>query len=157
MFAISLFFWPSPGVALIGAVLLPAATRAGLPPIAAAMAMNLFGHGFALSGDFVIQAAPKLTADAAGIPVGDVISASIPLVLIMGVTTTTAAFIMIQRERKKKLDPASFSPVHSGEQDTSLYLPKRLRSILAFLIPLVFLADIAACSYLTYREMMRPR
>lgn len=108
MFAISLFFWPSPGVALIGAVLLPAATRAGLPPIAAAMAMNLFGHGFALSGDFVIQAAPKLTADAAGIPVGDVISASIPLVLIMGVTTTTAAFIMIQRERKKKLDPASF-------------------------------------------------
>ncbi|MDM5301110.1 hypothetical protein QUF44_05825 [Bacillus subtilis] len=145
MFAISLFFWPSPGVALIGAVLLPAAARAGLPPIAAAMAMNLFGHGFALSGDFVIQAAPKLTADAAGIPVGDVVSASIPLVLIMGLTTTTAAFIIIQRERKKQLGPASasFSPKLSDEQDTSLYLPKRLRSILAFLIPLVFLGDIA--------------
>lgn len=143
MFAISLFFWPSPGVALIGAVLLPAAARAGLTPLAAAMAMNLFGHGFALSGDFVIQAAPKLTADAAGIPVGDVVSASIPLVLIMGVTTTTAAFIMIQRERKKQEHPASFSPVLSGEQDNSLYLPKRLRSILAFLIPLAFLADIA--------------
>ncbi|KUP31303.1 hypothetical protein AU387_16765 [Bacillus halotolerans] len=142
MFAISLFFWPSPGVALIGAVLLPAASRAGLPPIAAAMAMNLFGHGFALSGDFVIQAAPKLTADAAGIPVGDVISASIPLVLIMGVTTTTAAFFMIQRERKKQLRPASFSPM-SEEQDTSMYLPKRLRSLLALLIPLVFAADIA--------------
>ncbi|MBU8749810.1 hypothetical protein [Bacillus subtilis] len=143
MFAISLFFWPSPGVALIGAVLLPAAARAGLTPLAAAMAMNLFGHGFALSGDFVIQAAPKLTADAAGIPVGDVVSASIPLVLIMGVTTTTAAFIMIQRERKKQEHPASFSPVLSDEQDNSLYLPKRLRSILAFLIPLAFLADIA--------------
>ncbi|MCR6596025.1 hypothetical protein [Bacillus halotolerans] len=142
MFAISLFFWPSPGVALIGAVLLPAASRAGLPPIAAAMAMNLFGHGFALSGDFVIQAAPKLTADAAGIPVGDVISASIPLVLIMGVTTTTAAFFMIQRERKKQLRPASFFPM-SEEQDTSMYLPKRLRSLLALLIPLVFAADIA--------------
>ncbi|MFQ6319608.1 hypothetical protein [Bacillus halotolerans] len=142
MFAISLFFWPSPGVALIGAVLLPAASRAGLPPIAAAMAMNLFGHGFALSGDFVIQAAPKLTADAAGIPVGDVISASIPLVLIMGVTTTTAAFFMIQREHKKQLRPASFSPM-SEEQDTSMYLPKRLRSLLALLIPLVFAADIA--------------
>ncbi|MDY7431640.1 hypothetical protein UJ203_07955 [Bacillus sp. V26] len=142
MFAISLFFWPSPGVALIGAVLLPAAARAGLPPIAAAMAMNLFGHGFALSGDFVIQAAPKLTADAAGIPVGDVISASIPLVLIMGVTTTTAAFFMIQRERKKQLRPASFSPM-SEEHDTSMYLPKRLRSMLALLIPLVFAADIA--------------
>lgn len=143
MFAISLFFWPSPGVALIGAVLLPAAARAGLTPLAAAMAMNLFGHGFALSGDFVIQAAPKLTADAAGIPVGDVVSASIPLVLIMSATTTTAAFIMIQRERKKQEHPASFSPVLSGEQDNSLYLPKRLRSILAFLIPLAFLADIA--------------
>ncbi|MDG3074949.1 hypothetical protein [Bacillus halotolerans] len=142
MFAISLFFWPSPGVALIGAVLLPAASRAGLPPIAAAMAMNLFGHGFALSGDFVIQAAPKLTADAAGTPVGDVISASIPLVLIMGVTTTTAAFFMIQRERKKQLRPASFFPM-SEEQDTSMYLPKRLRSLLALLIPLVFAADIA--------------
>ncbi|MEB9892996.1 hypothetical protein P4K96_05260, partial [Bacillus cereus] len=29
MFLISLFFWPSPAVALIGAVLLPAAVRAG--------------------------------------------------------------------------------------------------------------------------------
>ena len=29
--------------------------------------MNLFGHGIALSGDFVIQGAPKLTADAAGL------------------------------------------------------------------------------------------
>jgi hypothetical protein len=71
--------------------ILPAAIRAGLSPIAAAMAMNLFGHGFALSGDYVIQAAPKLTADAAGIPVSDVMQASIPLVLIMGLTTTITA------------------------------------------------------------------
>lgn len=33
------------------------------------MAMNLFGHGIALSSDFVIQGAPKLIADAAGIRV----------------------------------------------------------------------------------------
>lgn len=105
MFAISLFFWPSPGVALIGAVLLPAAIRAGLSPIAAAMAMNLFGHGFALSGDYVIQAAPKLTADAAGIPVSDVMQASIPLVLIMGLTTTITAFFLIMRDRKKNEGP----------------------------------------------------
>ncbi|MFP9170357.1 hypothetical protein ACLI2G_16440, partial [Enterococcus faecalis] len=45
--------------------------------------------------------------------------------------------------RKKQEHPTSFSPVLSGEQDNSLYLPKRLRSILAFLIPLAFLADIA--------------
>lgn len=68
----SLFFWPSPAVALIGAVLLPAALRVGLPALGAAMAMNLFGHGIALSGDYIIQGAPKLTADAAGLPVGSV-------------------------------------------------------------------------------------
>ena len=55
MMTISWFFWPSPAVALMGAVLLPAAVRVGLPAIGVAMAMNLFGHGIALSSDFVIQ------------------------------------------------------------------------------------------------------
>ena len=68
MMTISFFFWPSPAVALMGAILLPVAVRVGLPPIGVAIAMNLFGHGIALSGDFVIQGAPKLTADAAGLP-----------------------------------------------------------------------------------------
>ncbi len=108
-------------MALIGAVLLPAAIRAGLSPIAAAMAMNLFGHGFALSGDYVIQAAPKLTADAAGIPVSDVMQASIPLVLIMGLTTTITAFFLIMRDRKNE-GPLSLDS--SGSLDTSMYLPK---------------------------------
>lgn len=81
MMIISWFFWPSPAVALLGAVLLPVAIRAGLPALGVAMAMNLFGHGIALSSDFIIQGAPKLTADAAGIPVSDVITASIPLLL----------------------------------------------------------------------------
>lgn len=42
MMVVSLFFWPSPAVALMGAVLLPVAVRVGLPPIGVAMAMNLF-------------------------------------------------------------------------------------------------------------------
>ena len=54
--------------------------------------MNLFGHGIALSGDFVIQGAPKLTADAADLPVSSVVSASVPLVIVMGVVTTSVAF-----------------------------------------------------------------
>ncbi|MCB6745956.1 hypothetical protein LI105_15350, partial [Anaerostipes hadrus] len=74
------FFWPSPAVALMGAVLLPVAIRVGLPAIGVAVVMNLFGHGIALSGDYVIQGAPKLTADGAGIPVSSVIEASVPLV-----------------------------------------------------------------------------
>jgi len=59
MMVISWFFWPSPAVALIGAVMLPVAIKAGLPALAVAMTMNLFGHGIALSGDFIIQGAPK--------------------------------------------------------------------------------------------------
>lgn len=55
MMVTSLFFWPSPAVALVGAVLLPVAVRVGLPALGAAMAMNLFGHGIALSGDYIIQ------------------------------------------------------------------------------------------------------
>ena len=49
MMIISWFFWPSPAVALIGAVLIPVAKKVGLPKLSAAMAMNLFGHGIALS------------------------------------------------------------------------------------------------------------
>ncbi len=51
MMIISWFFWPSPAVALLGAVLLPVAIRAGLPALGVAMAMNLFGHGIALSSE----------------------------------------------------------------------------------------------------------
>ena len=98
MMIISWFFWPSPAVALIGVVLLPVAVEVGLPALGVAMAMNLFGHGIALSGDFIIQGAPKLTADAAGISVGELISASIPLVFIMGAVTTIIAYILLKRD-----------------------------------------------------------
>ena len=67
MLLFALFIWPSPAVALIGTILFPAARAVGLPAISTAQAMNLFGHGVGLSGDFVIQAAPKLTAEAAGV------------------------------------------------------------------------------------------
>ena len=67
MFLFSLFLWPSPSVALVGAIMLPFAVKAGLNPLAAAMAMNLFGHGFALSYDVVIQGAPAISAGAAAL------------------------------------------------------------------------------------------
>ena len=65
MLIFSLFLWPSPSVALVGAIMLPFAVGAGLKPLAAAMAMNLFGHGIALSYDVVIQGAPAISAGAA--------------------------------------------------------------------------------------------
>jgi len=100
MMIISWFFWPSPAVALMGAVLLPVALKAKLPAMGVAVAMNLFGHGIALSGDFIIQGAPKLTADGAGIPVIDVVAASVPLVIIMGAVTTISAFWILRKDLK---------------------------------------------------------
>ncbi|MBO7744150.1 hypothetical protein I8J29_08095 [Paenibacillus sp. MWE-103] len=146
MMVTSWFFWPSPGVALIGAVLLPVAVRVGLPALGAAMAMNLFGHGIALSGDYIIQGAPKLTADAAGLPVASVMEASIPLVVVMGVVTTVAAFWMMRRDiaNGKWRDGlvAGGSPAASAGEDR-IVLPKRWMRALAVLIPLLFVLDVA--------------
>lgn len=151
MMVISWFFWPSPAVALLGAVLLPVAIRAGLPALGVAMAMNLFGHGIALSGDFVIQAAPKLTADAAGLPIQDVINASIPLVIIMGLVTTVAAFYFLKRDMKRgvlKTTPAveSKSPTEVSNQPELLSIAQK--RFFAILVPLLFAADVAAMSIL---------
>ncbi|MBY0121116.1 hypothetical protein [Bacillus sp. S/N-304-OC-R1] len=150
MMVISWFFWPSPAVALLGAVLLPVAIRVGLPALGVAVAMNLFGHGIALSGDFVIQAAPKLTADAAGLPVGDVISASIPLVIVMGAVTTITAFILLKRDMKLgKLTASTGLSPYSNENSSVQKESKPLLSLgqkrfFAILIPIIFAANVAA-------------
>jgi hypothetical protein len=145
MMLISWFFWPSPAVALLGAILVPVALRVGLPALGIAMAMNLFGHGIALSGDFVIQAAPKLTADAAGIPVSDVIAASVPLVIVMGIVTTVTAFIFIKRDMKKGIltvNQSSFLDDEKGA-DPDL-LSNRWKKLIALLIPVLFALNITA-------------
>ncbi|WP_191562418.1 hypothetical protein [Metabacillus idriensis] len=141
MMTISWFFWPSPAVALIGAVLLPVAIKAGLPALGVAMAMNLFGHGIALSGDFVIQAAPKLTSDAAGLPIGDVISASIPLVIVMGAVTTITAYFFLMRDMKLGKPFPSLSMPQPNEQKTQL-LTAEMKLFMALFIPILFLIDI---------------
>ncbi|MEB2630340.1 hypothetical protein SOP94_17955 [Peribacillus frigoritolerans] len=148
MMVISWFFWPSPAVALLGAVLLPVALRAGLPALGVAMAMNLFGHGIALSGDFIIQAAPKLTGDAASIPVGDVIAASIPLVITMGVVTTLSAFILLKRDMKLgriKADNEGFVQDPTMSEDL---LTLGQKKFFAVFIPIAFLLDVVALSIL---------
>ncbi|WP_144527945.1 hypothetical protein [Peribacillus simplex] len=149
MMIISWFFWPSPAVALLGAVLLPVALRAGLPALGVAMAMNLFGHGIALSGDFIIQAAPKLTGDAASIPIGDVIAASIPLVITMGVVTTISAFILLKRDMKlgriKAEDNEGIIPDQTISEDL---LTLGQKKFFAVFIPIAFLLDVVALSVL---------
>lgn len=153
MMVTSFFFWPSPAVALIGAVLLPVAVRVGLPALGAAMAMNLFGHGIALSGDYIIQGAPKLTADAAGLPVSSVMEASIPLVIVMGVVTTVTAFWMMRRDQKNGTwrdglvtlkGGAGQLQAETGGNEELNYLDPGLKKGLAIAVPLLFLLDVIA-------------
>ena len=149
MMVISFFFWPSPAVALMGAVLLPVAIRVGLPALGVAMAMNLFGHGIALSGDFIIQAAPKLTGDAAGVPVQNVISASIPLVIVMGAVTTICAFYFLKRDIKSgKLMASSNEVTDSGQTSQPTLLSTNQKRFFAVLIPVLFAINVAAMSFL---------
>jgi hypothetical protein len=152
MMIISWFFWPSPAVALMGAVLLPVAIRVGLPALGAAMAMNLFGHGIALSGDFIIQGAPKLTADAAGLPVSEVISASVPLVFVMGVVTTVAAFLLLRRDMKRGHFANEANEVaataDAAIEKTKQLLSNQAKNMLAIIIPILFVLDVVAMFYL---------
>lgn len=150
MMVISWFFWPSPAVALLGAVLLPVALKAGLPALGVAMAMNLFGHGIALSGDYIIQAAPKLTADAASLQVSDVVQASIPLVFIMGLVTTVTAFYFLKRDMKKgKLQAEVLSEVKQEDlQVQPELLTQGKKRFFAIFVPVLFLIDVAAMYFL---------
>jgi len=149
MMVISWFFWPSPAVALMGAVLLPVALKAKLPAMGVAVAMNLFGHGIALSGDFIIQGAPKLTADGAGIPVVDVVAASVPLVIIMGVVTTIAAFWILRKDLKSgalKVEEETMRKnmiVQINDGKVSMKeIPPVVKKLLAAMVPVLFAIDI---------------
>ena len=92
--------WPSPAIALVGALLLPAAVKAGLPPINAAMAISMFGYGCALTTDFIIQGAPGITAKAAGITPGDVMAKSLPMLIVWGLIALPLSFRSVKKDLK---------------------------------------------------------
>jgi len=97
-YVLSLFFWPTPVVPLIGALLVPIAVKTGLPPMAGAVALALAGQGMALSGDMVIQGANNLSAKAAGIPVPLVTSDAAILSIVTGIVAIILAYIMMRKE-----------------------------------------------------------
>ncbi|SEA18901.1 hypothetical protein SAMN05421743_103132 [Thalassobacillus cyri] len=104
-FVISLFFWPTPAVPLICALLVPAAVRAGLPVMGAAMIVALSGQGMALSSDYVIQVAPMLSAKSAGIETAAVADKALLLSVITGAVAIGIAYMMIRKQIRKPNDP----------------------------------------------------
>lgn len=146
MMFFSWFVWPSPAVALVGAIMLPGAIRAGLPAIWAAVAMNIFGHGVALSSDYFIQGAPAITAKAAAIenPM-ELIQASVPLWLTMSIVTVACSYFMMRKEMK------SFETVAATAE---LERPVKLSMgvwVVAVITPVAFLIDV----FLMYKYQLR--
>lgn len=152
MYVAAAFFWPSPAVALIGTVLLPVAARAGLPAMAAAVAVNLAGHGMALSADPVIQAATRITSGAANLPSQAVFPYSLLFSCIVGVVAIGLAAVPVLRGARKERDMAliegSFTAVREASSEQG-----RFRLLLAILVPSVLLGEGAL---MIYRSIATP-
>lgn len=137
MFLFSLFLWPSPSVALVGAIMLPFAVKAGLNPLAAAMAMNLFGHGFALSYDVVIQGAPAISAGAAGLDTSSILRQAWPLFWMMGIVTVLSAYVLNRSQLDARGSRLSIQAEPSRPQGH-----KKAALFLAVFTPIAFAGDI---------------
>ena len=146
MTTVSFIVWPSPAVALVGAVMLPAALRTGLPAVWAASAMNLFGHGIALSGDYFIQGAPDITSKAAGFEsASPIISASIPLWITMSTVTVLTAFFMMRKELKDSTIEMEIAATVETPK------PSLGTTFVAIATPVAFLLD----AYVMYKYKLR--
>ena len=137
MFLFSLFLWPSPSVALVGAIMLPFAVKAGLNPLAAAMAMNLFGHGFALSYDVVIQGAPAISAGAAGLDTSSILRQAWPLFWMMGIVPVLSAYVLNRSQLDARGPRLSIQAEPSRPQGH-----KKAALFLAVFTPIAFAGDI---------------
>ena len=140
MLLMSWFFWPSASCALIGAIFLPIAIHSGLPAMGLAVAINLFGHGLALSTDFVIQGAPSITAGAAGIPVQSVIVEGMPLYWVMTIVTISVAFYMLRRDIKKGVFEKELELTKESKVELKQVPPRAKLSV--FVVLIAFILDI---------------
>jgi len=142
--------WPSPAIALVGALLLPGAIRAGLPPVSAAMAISMFGYGCALTTDFIIQGAPGITAKAAGIPVADVIARSIPMFIVFGAIALPLSYLSARKDIRanagKEIEWAPFelTPDVKIEREKWIHVAPGFKRAALWIIGILFLLDILA-------------
>lgn len=96
-YVFSLFFWPTPVLALVAAILLPAAVNAGLSPLGGAIAIAIGGQGMALASDYVIGVAPGLSASGAGVPASSIANRSLVLSLIVGGVAIGLSYVLTVR------------------------------------------------------------
>lgn len=155
-FVISLFFWPTPAVPLICALLVPAAVRAGLPVMAAAVAVALAGQGMALSSDYVIQVAPGLSASAAGIDVALVADKGLILSLISGGVAILIAYWGYRKRMRAKEDPLierDLIQLEGAEHQEQKVLTRFGEKFSKFFAAIVLLAMLAVMIYMIYSKL----
>jgi hypothetical protein len=105
--------------------------------------MNLFGHGIALSSDWIIQGAPGITAKAAGL--GDATQVTYPgapLFITMAVVTMGMAFYLLKRDMSAHKEKYSLEGLAYSEKEA--VTPSDAAKVFAFLIPLAFILDVIA-------------
>ncbi|MFC7061998.1 hypothetical protein [Halobacillus seohaensis] len=144
-YIISLFFWPTPAVPLICALLVPAAIRAGLPAMIAAMAVALAGQGMALSSDYVIQVAPGLSATSAGVDTAAVMDQALVLSLITGIVAIGTAYFFYKKSFRTKSDPRNEQEIQAMQGLKNQHTSQngnidKWSKIFAVLVPLSMLA-----------------
>lgn len=133
-------FWPTPATALVGTLLIPVCIRAGLTPMAAAIAVNIFGHGMGLSGDLVIQGALKLSSTAANVTVDDLFFKVALLSVTTGIVAGFVAWVMLRRELKTFKGSAEWKKYEETAEHHAGYKPCAI--YFAVGVPLVFAAII---------------
>nr|WP_155670968.1 hypothetical protein [Ornithinibacillus caprae] len=147
-YVISLFFWPTPAVPLICALLVPAAIRAGLPAMTAAVAIAIAGQGMALSSDYIVQVAPSLSASTTEIDAGAVADQALILSLIAGGVAILLAYLMYRKTIRSKHDERNeldLQLLQTQERSTNKPKTEHLTTwskIFAILVPLSLLAVV---------------
>ncbi|WP_249979174.1 hypothetical protein [Vreelandella olivaria] len=164
MYIAAAFFWPTPAVALVGTVLIPVAMQVGLPAIGAAMAVNLFGHGMALSADPIIQGASRLTAGAAGIETTELIPYTLLFSFTVGIIAVTIGFLKLKRDMScgriqastgdqvfvpKSAGAAATHPATLSEEPT----PNPYAKLFAIAVPTILLG---IAGLMIYRALLLP-
>lgn len=155
-YVISLFFWPTPAVPLICALLVPAAVRAGLPILTAAVAIALAGQGMALSSDYIVQVAPSLSAASAGIDAESVADKALIMSLIAGGVAITLAYLFNRKAIRSKNDPLNekdLLTLQSSETTTNKIRTVHLNTwgkIFAVLVPVSLLIVVI---YMMYEKL----
>lgn len=140
--------WPSPAIALVGALLLPAAVEVGLPPISAAMAISMFGYGCALTTDFIIQGAPGITSKASGVPVADIMAKSVPMLIAWAVIALPLSFLSVKKDIKAnagrpiKWAPFEVSAEAMAEREKWSKAAPAFKRLALWVIAIMFCLDV---------------